>query len=249
MGIASGDYDNDGVQDLFVTNFSLEINSLFHNDGDGFYTMTTFETGLADPSFSKLGFGTQFLDADNNGTLELFVANGHVWDNVSEITHSLSYKQQCQIFGSTETGQFEDLSETASQFFKRSVVARGVAVGDYNNDGATDILVTCCNESPILLRNDSNVQNYVKIRIIGTESNRDGIGAKVWVHTDKTTQFRELTCGGSYASGSEQTLLFGIGAQKSIQAIEVKWQSGHTQTLDFSNTENSVNQTIYITEE
>ena len=249
MGIASGDYDNDGVQDLFVTNFSLEINSLFHNDGDGFYTMTTFETGLADSSFSKLGFGTQFLDADNNGTLELFVANGHVWDNVSEITPSLSYKQQCQIFGSTETGQFEDLSETASQFFKRSVVARGVAVGDYNNDGATDILVTCCNESAILLRNDSNVQNYVKIRIIGTESNRDGIGAKVWVHTDKTTQFRELTCGGSYASGSEQTLLFGIGAQKSIQAIEVKWQSGHTQTLDFSNTENSVNQTIYITEE
>lgn len=249
MGIASGDYDNDGFQDLFVTNFSLEINSLFHNDGDGFYTMTTFEVGLADPSFSKLGFGTQFLDADNNGTLELFVANGHVWDNVSEITPSLSYKQQCQIFGSIGTEQFEDLSETASQFFKRSVVARGVAVGDYNNDGATDILVTCCNESPILLRNDSNVHNYVKIRLVGTESNRYGIGAKVWVRTDETTQFREATCGGSYASGSEQTLLFGIGAQKTIRSIAVKWQSGHTQTLDFTDVESPVNQTIYITEE
>ena len=248
MGIASGDYDNDGVQDLFVTNFSLEINSLFHNDNDGFYTMTTFEAGLADASFSKLGFGTQFIDADNNGSLELFVANGHVWNNVSEVTPSLSYRQQCQIFGNTGTGAFTDLSETAGRFFKRSVVARGVAVGDYNNDGAADILVTCCGEFPILLRNDSQTHNYVKIRLVGTESNRDGIGTKVWVRTDEMTLFREVTCGGSYASGSEQTLLFGIGAQKTIQSIEVKWQSGHTQTLDFSSTEISVNETIYITE-
>ena len=248
MGIASGDYDNDGVQDLFVTNFSLEINSLFHNDNDGFYTMTTFEAGLADASFSKLGFGTQFIDADNNGRLELFVANGHVWDNVSEVTPSLSYRQQCQIFGNTGTGAFTDLSETAGRFFKRSVVARGVAVGDYNNDGAADILVTCCDEPPILLRNDSQVHNYVKIRLVGTESNRDGIGTKVWVRTDEMTLFREVTCGGSYASGSEPTLLFGIGAQKTIQSIEVKWQSGHTQTLDFSSTEIAVNETIYITE-
>ena len=248
MGIASGDYDNDGVQDLFVTNFSLEINSLFHNENDGFYTMTTFEAGLADASFSKLGFGTQFIDADNNGTLELFVANGHVWDNVSEITPSLSYRQQCQIFGNTGTGAFTDLSETAGRFFKRAVVGRGVAVGDYNNDGAADILVTCCGESPILLRNDSEVHNWVKISLVGTESNRDSIGAKVWLRTDETTLFKEVTCGGSYASGSERTLLFGIGAQKTIQSIKVKWQSGHTQTLDFSNTESPVNQTIYITE-
>ena len=248
MGIASGDYDNDGVQDLFVTNFSLEINSLFHNDGDGFYTMTTFEVGLADPSFLKLGFGTQFLDADNDGTLELFVANGHVWDNVAEITPSLSYRQQCQIFGNTITGQFRDLSETAGRFFKRAVVARGVAVGDYNNDGTMDILVTCCGEPPILLRNDSRVHNYVKIRLVGTESNRDGIGANVWVHTNDRTLFKEVTCGGSYASGSEQTLLFGIGAQRTIQAIEVKWQNGHTQTLNFTDAGSPVNQTIYITE-
>ena len=248
MGIASGDYDNDGVQDLFVTNFSLEINSLFRNDGDGFYTMTTFEAGLADPSFSKLGFGTQFLDADNDGTLELFVANGHVWDNVSEITPSLSYKQHCQMFGNTGTGQFRDVSKTAGPFFKRPVVGRGVAVGDYNNDGAMDILVTCCGESPILLRNDSQTHNYVKIRLVGTENNRDGIGAKVWVHTDEMTQFRELTCGGSYASGSDQTLHVGIGVQEIIQSIEIKWQNGHTQTLDFSSTESPINQTIYITE-
>lgn len=252
MGIAAADYDNDELPDLFVTNFSLEINSLFHNDSDGFYTMTTFETGLADPSFSQLGFGTQFLDADNDGTLELFVANGHVWDNVSKITPSLSYKQQCQIFGNIGTGQYRDLSESAGTFFKRPVVGRGVAVGDYNNDGAVDILVTCCGEVPALLRNDSQTDirknNWVKIRLVGTETNRDGIGAKVWVRTNKKTQFKEATCGGSYASGSDSTLHFGIGTQEMIQSIKVKWQSGRNQTVDFSNAENPVNQVIRIIE-
>ena len=252
MGIAAGDYDSDALPDLFVTNFSLEINSLFHNDSDGFYTMTTFEMGLADPSFSQLGFGTQFLDADNDGTLELFVANGHVWDNVSKITPSLSYKQQCQIFGNIETGQYSDLSETAGPFFKRPVVARGVAIGDYNNDGAVDILVTCCGGTPALLRNDSQAalrrNNWMKIRLVGTESNRDGIGAKVWVQTNRKTQFKETTCGGSYASGSALTLHFGIGTEEIIQSIKVKWQSGRNQTVDFSNTENLVNQVVHIIE-
>ena len=252
MGIAAGDYDSDGLPDLFVTNFSLEINSLFHNDGDGFYTMTTFETGLADPSFSQLGFGTQFLDADNDGTLELFVANGHVWDNVSKITSSLSYKQQCQIFGNIGTGQYRDLSGTAGPFFKRPVVARGVAIGDYNNDGAVDILVTCCGEAPALLRNDSQTvhrkHNWVKIRLVGTKSNRDAIGAKVWVQTNKNTQFKEATCGGSYASSSDPILHFGIGTQEMVKSIKVQWQSGRSQTVDFSNTENPVNQVVPIIE-
>ena len=248
MGITAGDYDNDGVSDLFITNFSLEVNSLFRNDGDGFYTMTTFAAGLADPSFSQLGFGTQFFDADNNGMLDLFVANGHVWDNVSEITPSLSYRQKCQIFVNTGTGTFNDVSEIAGSFFKRAVVGRGVAVGDYNNDGAVDILVTCCGDAPVLLRNNSETDNYVKIRLVGTESNRDGIGAKVWLTTNETTQFREATCGGSYASGSEQMLHFGIGAQETIQSIEVKWQNGHTQTLDFSKMESPINQVIRIME-
>ena len=252
MGIASGDYDNDGLPDLFVTNFSLEINSLFHNDNNGFYAMTTFETGLADPSFSQLGFGTQFLDADNDGTLELFVANGHVWDNVSSITPSLSYKQQCQIFGNIGTGQYRDLSESAGPFFKRPVVARGVAIGDYNNDGAVDILVTRCGEAPVLLRNDSQTaprkNNWVKIRLVGTQSNRDGIGAKVSVHTNTRALFKEAICGGSYASGSDPTLHFGIGTRETIQSIKVKWQSGRTQTLNFSDTENPVNQVVRIIE-
>ena len=252
MGIAAGDYDNDGRLDLFVTNFSLEINSLFHNDSDGFYSMTTFETGLADPSFSQLGFGTQFLDADNDGTLELFVANGHVWDNVSEITPSLSYKQQCQLFGNIGTGQYRNLSQTAGAFFKRRVVARGVATGDYNNDGAVDILVTCCGETPALLRNDTQTpprkHKWVKIRLVGTESNRDGIGAKVWVQTDQKTQFKEAICGGSYASGSDLTLHFGISTQETVQSIKVQWQSGRTQTIRFSNTAPPMNQVIRIIE-
>ena len=252
MGIASGDYDNDGATDLFITNFSLEVNSLFHNDSEGLYTMHTFEVGLADPSFSQLGFGTEFLDADNDGRLDLFVANGHVWDNVPEITPSLSYRQRCQIFENTGVGQFRELSEAAGAFFKRPVVGRGAAIGDYNNDGAMDILVTANGGLPVLLRNDSETEgqkhNWVKIQLVGTNTNRAGIGAKVWVRTAETTQFREATCGGSYASGSARVLHFGIGPQETIQSIKVQWQNGHIQTLDFSNAESPINRVIRITE-
>jgi hypothetical protein len=245
MGIANGDYDNDGMLDLFVTNFSLEVNSLFHNDGDGFFTMTTFETGLAEPSFSQLGFGTQFLDADNNGTLDLFVANGHVWDNVSQITPSLSYKQKCQLFENIGTENFKEITKAAGPFFTRPVVARGTAIGDYDNDGDGDILVSCCGETPVLLRNDSQMaNNWLKIQLVGTTSNRDGIGAKVQVQTGKKTQVKEVTCGGSYASGSEHNLLFGLGTHSKVQSIEVKWKGGHIQRLENI----SANQIINIEE-
>ena len=245
MGIANGDYDNDGALDLFVTNFSLEVNSLFHNDGDGFFTMTTFETGLAQPSFSQLGFGTQFLDGDNNGTLDLFVVNGHVWDNVAQITPSLSYKQTCQFFSNAGTGNFNDVSQNTGAFFTRPVVARGAAISDYDNDGDVDVLVSCCGESPALLRNDSKTENYwLKVQLVGTKSNRDGIGVKVKVQTGEKTQVKEVTCGGSYASGSERALLFGLGKHSTVQSIEVKWQGGHVQK--FENI--SANQVIRIVE-
>ena len=245
MGIANGDYDNDGLLDLFVTNFSLEVNSLFHNDGNGLYTMTTFETGLAEPSFSQLGFGTQFLDADNNGTLDLFVANGHVWDNVAEITPSLSYKQKCQFFTNTGESIFRDISEKVGVFFTQPVVGRGTAIGDYDNDGDIDILVPCSNDTPVLLRNDTQVNNnWLKIELVGTKSNRDGIGSKVVVKTGDKTLVKEVTCGGSYASGSELALHFGLGTYTEVDLIKVKWQSGHNQILENI----SVNQVIYIEE-
>ena len=245
MGIANGDYDNDGLLDLFITNFSLEVNSLFHNDGNGFYSMTTFETGLAEPSFSQLGFGTHFLDADNNGTLDLFVANGHVWDNVAKITPSLSYKQKCQFFTNTGEGIFRNISEKVGVFFTQPVVARGTAIGDYDNDGDIDILISCSNDRPILLRNDTQIRdNWLKIELIGTKSNRDGIGSKVIVRAGDLAQIKEVTCGGSYASGSELSLLFGLSTYSDVLSIEVKWTSGHIQRLENI----SINQVVQIEE-
>lgn len=245
MGIANGDYDNDGLLDLFVTNFSLEVNSLFHNDGAGYYTMTTFDTGLAEPSFSQLGFGTQFLDADNNGTLDLFVANGHVWDNVAEITPSLSYKQKCQFFVNMGEGKFTDISETVWKFFTNPIVARGTAIGDYDNDGDMDILISCCGGNPVLLRNDTQVNNnWLKIKLVGNTSNRDGIGSKVIVRSGDFTQIKEVTSGGSYASGSDNSIHFGLGNHSEVETIEVKWQSGHIQRLKNI----SVNQVVQIEE-
>ena len=233
MGISSGDYDNDGLIDLFITNFSLEVNSLFRNDGDGFYMMTTFETGLADPSFHKLGFGTLFIDADNNGTLDLFVANGHVWDNVDKITPTLSYKQTCQLFNNTGTGNFNEISQAAGNFFFRPVVARGAAFGDYDNDGDMDILISCCGGSGVLLRNDSIIDNnWLKVKLRGKSVNRDGIGVKVRVDTGEKTQVKEVTCGGSYASGNELILHFGLGKHAIVQSIEVKWTREYIQILE-----------------
>ena len=233
MGIANGDYDNDGALDLFVTNFSLEVNSLFHNDGDGFYTMTTFEAGLAEPSFSRLGFGTQFLDIDNNGTLDLLVANGHVWDNVTQITPSLSYKQTCQLFLNNGKGKYQDITNSAGIFFNSPVVARGTSSGDYDNDGDIDILISCCGGTPILLRNDSKSENrWLKIQLTGTTGNRNAIGTKVYLKTHKTTYLREVTSGGSYASGNDYTLHFGLGATEAVNSIEIQWLGGNVQHLE-----------------
>ena len=245
MGIANGDYNNDGTQDLFITNFSLEVNSLFKNEGNGVFTMTTFDVGLAENSFSQLGFGTQFLDADSDGYLDLFVANGHVWDNVADITPSLSYEQKSQFFHNIGKGRFKDISNDVGDFFTHTVVARGTAIGDYDNDGDPDILVSCSNGKPILLRNDSNTNhNWIKIKLTGAVSNRDAIGAKVTVRTENTTQFKEVTSGGSYASCSERTLLFGLGEQNIIKSIEIKWLDGKVQMIENAPT----NQTLRIDE-
>ena len=233
MGIADGDYDNDGRTDFLITNFSLEVNSLFKNEGDGNFTMTTYQTGIAEPSFNRLGFGTQFLDADNDGYLDLFVANGHVWDNVSQITPTLSYRQNSQFFYNTGSGRLSDSSDTAGEHFKNTIVARGTAIGDYDNDGDSDILVTTSNNRPILLRNDSNTNNnWLRIKLIGTSNNRDAIGAKITVKTENLMQFKEVSCGGSYASCSSRILIFGLRTNSVVKSLEVKWLDGKIQTIE-----------------
>ena len=163
----------------------------------------------------------------------LLVANGHVWDNVTQITPSLSYRQTCQLFLNNGEGKYQNITNSAGRFFNSSVVARGTASGDYDNDGDIDILISCCGGTPILLRNDSKTENrWLKIKLTGTTGNRNGIGTKVYLKSNKTTYLREVTSGGSYASGNDYTLHFGLGSTETVDSIEIHWLGGNVQHLE-----------------
>ena len=242
MGVDFGDYNNDGALDIFVTNFSNETNTLYHNTGDGALIDFTNIAGLGGVSFLKLAFGTKFFDADNDGTLDLFVANGHLYPTESD---ALEYAQTDQLFINTGEGIFMDVSEGSGDYFSIKRVGRGAAFGDYDNDGDTDIFVVNLNQEGVLLRNEGgNRHNWLMIKTVGFKSNRDGVGARVEVVTPSHTQIKEVQAGSSYLSGHDLRLLFGLGTETKADAIKITWPSGAEQTLKDVDT----NQLLIITE-
>ena len=181
MGVDFGDYNNDGALDIFVTNFSNETNTLYHNTGGGALIDFTNVAGLAEASFLKLAFGTKFFDANNDGALDLFVANGHLYPTESD---ALEYAQTDQLFLNTGEETFVDASEQSGEYFSIKKVGRGATFGDYDNDGDTDIFVVNLNQGGVLLRNEGgNKHNWLMIKTVGVKSNRDGIGTRVEVVT------------------------------------------------------------------
>ena len=242
MGVDFGDYNNDGALDIFVTNFSNETNTLYHNTGDGALIDFTNIAGLGGVSFLKLAFGTKFFDADNDGTLDLFVANGHLYPTESD---ALEYAQTDQLFINTGEGIFMDVSEGSGDYFSIKRVGRGAAFGAYDNDGDTDIFVVNLNQEGVLLRNEGgNRHNWLMIKTVGFKSNRDGVGARVEVVTPSHTQIKEVQAGSSYLSGHDLRLLFGLGTETKADAIKITWPSGAEQTLKDVDT----NQLLIITE-
>ena len=243
MGVDFGDYNNDGSLDIFVTNFSNETNTLYHNTTDGALIDFTNIAGLGEVSFLKLAFGTKFFDANNDGLLDLFVANGHLYPTESD---ALEYAQADQLFINTGEGTFIDVSKQSGEHFSIRRVGRGAAFGDYDNDGDTDIFVVNLNQEGVLLRNEGgNRQNWLTIKTVGVKSNRDGIGARVEVVTRSRAQIKEVQAGSSYLSGHDLRLIFGLGTETRAETVKITWPSGAEQTL----MDVEANQLLIITEE
>ena len=243
MGVDFGDYNNDGSLDIFVTNFSNETNTLYHNTADGALVDFTNIAGLGEVSFLKLAFGTKFFDANNDGALDLFAANGHLYPTESD---ALEYAQTDQLFLNTGKGDFVDASEQSGEYFSVRMVGRGAAFGDYDNDGDTDIFVVNLNQEGVLLRNEGgNEHNWLTVKTVGVTSNRDGIGARVEVVTGSRSQMKEVRAGSSYLSGHDLRLIFGLGTETKAEIVKISWPSGVVQTL--ANVES--NQMLLITEE
>ena len=233
MGIAFGDYDNDAYPDILVTNFWEETNTLYHNDGGRFFSDLTFDAGVGLESFQFLAWGTGFFDYDNDGDKDLFVANGHVYPQVDRANLGVSYAQTNQLFENMGDGTFAEVSLTSGAGLQIEKVSRGASFGDCDEDGDLDIFVLELNDLPTLLRNDGGDRNnYLIVRTEGTESNRDGIGARVKLRCGDVTQVGEVRSGSSYLSQNDLRVHFGLGECTTVDRLEVFWPSGLVESFE-----------------
>jgi hypothetical protein len=229
MGTDWGDFDNDGDFDLFVTTFHNEVKSLYQNDKNTFFTDIGETTGLGKPTQPYVSFGCRFLDFDNDSWLDLVITSGHVQDNIDKITAGLTYRQRSQLLqntGSTGKPSFVDVSDQSGRDIARSVVGRGLATGDFDNDGRIDILIVDMEGRPLLLHNETkNAGSWIGFNLVGTKSNRNGYGARVTVLAGGKPLLRHCHADGSYLSSSDSRVHIGLGSALSTQ-IEVRWTSG-----------------------
>ena len=243
MGTDCADVDGDGLPDIFVTNFSEELNTLYQNKPDGIFEDVTVKAGLGS-GFIPLGFGTKMFDADNDGDLDIHVTNGHVIDNVKLYRPSLTYAQKDLLYENLGT-RFRDVSTLAGAALQATRVGRGLAVADFDNDGHLDVVITSLNERAVLLKNQgARGGNWIMIRAKGKKSNAFGLGATVTVETTEGRQVREINNTASYVSSNDVRLHVGLGAARVIRYIEVLWPSGMRQVLK----DVAVNQMLTIEE-
>jgi hypothetical protein len=231
MGVDAEDLDGDGYLEIFVANFSGQTNALFHNDTDGLFTETTNKLGLGAISIPMSGFGARFFDYNNDGLIDLFVLNGHPFEPIQKFFPETTYAEPPFLFENTGQG-FREVAAEHGAPLKRFYAGRGLAVGDFDNDGDSDLLLINVGEPPVLLRNDGGNRNHwLGIKLVGTKSNRDGIGAHVTVTSGGKRRRKQLLGGASYCSASDPRLLFGLGANAKIDEVEVKWPSGNSTAL------------------
>jgi len=248
MGIAIGDYDNSGRVSFHITNFSDDSNVLYHNDGDANFTDVTFLAGLGEITLPFLGWGTGFIDFDNDGWLDLIVANGHVYPTVDEHQWGTSYAQQALLFRNLRNGKFERVGAAPNSALAAAWCGRGLAVADLDGDGRLDAVINNADSKPTVLKNvASPVGHWLALRLVGDtakKSPRDAIGAIAYVTTGKVRQRRDVISGGSYASQNDMTLHFGLGAATTVDKVEIKWPDGLSETVNIS----GVDRKLTITE-
>jgi hypothetical protein len=231
MGIAAGDYDNDGYMDIFITTLSNETDPLYHNDRDLSFTYATNSAGVGQITLLYSGWGTQFIDADNDGLRDLFVAQSHVLDTIEKTNPYLKYKQTPLLMLNTGKG-FVNVSATAGPVFSSSLIGRGAAFGDLNNDGQIDVAIGTLDGAAVVLRNNGTKNHWLGLSVVGSKSNRNGIGARIAV-TDSAgrKQIFDANTSGSYLSSNDPRIIVGTGPTESVRKVEIRWPSGTIQTI------------------
>jgi hypothetical protein len=231
MGVDWGDYLHEGRLAMFITNFTEQPDTLYRDLGKDSFADVSWAAKLAQPTYPLVGWGTAFFDMDNDGWLDIFIANGHVYPQVDSIPGGAPYREPVQLFRNNRNGAFENVSSVLADLPPES--RRGAAFGDINNDGMVDVVVINVGSPPSLLLNtSSNTNHRVLFQLQGTKSNRMAIGARVTVKAGDLVQMNEVRAGGSYLSQNDPRLHFGLGQQSRMATVEVRWPSGSTEVLN-----------------
>jgi enediyne biosynthesis protein E4 len=230
MGTDMADYDGDGVLDIAVTNLDFEYDDLYRGSPSGIFADVSYESGIAETSLNFVGFGTFFADYDNDGLLDLFVANGHIIDNIELFGSVSRYREPNFVFRNLGSGQFRESAARLGSALVEENVARGAAPGDFDGDGDEDVLLTRCGGPPLLLRNDGgNASAFLRLTLVGRKVNRDAVGARATVRTGDRVAVREVKTGLSYLSQGELTIHFGLGETSVVDELEVRWPGGGSE--------------------
>jgi hypothetical protein len=233
MGVDAGDYDNDGDEDLFVTNWLDQMNILYANDGSGNFEDRKAASGLGPPSLAKTGFGTAWFDYDNDGWLDLLVANGGVATIEAQARAKAPFplRMTPQLYRNLGNGRFEDVSARAGSVFQVPEVGRGAAFGDIDNDGDTDVVIgNAAGRLRLLVNNVGNTNHWLGLRLVGARVRRDMVGARVEIlRKDQRALWRRARADGSYASANDSRVLVGLGASMESPRVRVLWPDGQTE--------------------
>jgi hypothetical protein len=232
MGIDADDVDGDGWMDVYITHLDFELNRLYRNSQDGTFTDETFRSRIGNKAVLLSGVAMKFLDYDNDGWNDILQLNGAMLDNVSLYHGEVSYKEPLLMYRNLGKGEFDKVSDSLGSDFVRPIVGRGLATADYDNDGDIDIVTNNRGDFPSLLRNDGgNANHWLTVQLIGTKSNRDGIGASLKLKSEGSVQVEQAKGGMSYMSASDPRIHFGLGKHAKIESLEITWPSGQVDRL------------------